>query len=64
MKRFFAFCIGLLALVAPAHGRAGTPYVIEWFSVEYDGSCEPVNISLPSYFTVNQTPIPTFEVPG
>jgi hypothetical protein len=64
MKRFFAFCIGLLALVAPAAGKAGTPYTIHWDMVEYSGSCEFARLTLPSYFKVNQTPIPTFEVPG
>ncbi|NUQ79847.1 MAG: hypothetical protein HUU21_40610, partial [Polyangiaceae bacterium] len=66
MKRFFVFCIGLLALIAPAHGRAGTPYTIHWFSSYDDGSCggPTLLINGDAFFHVNQTPVPTFEVPG
>lgn len=64
MKRFLALLVVLFALLTPARARAGTPYTIHWFSVEYLGSCEPVTISRPSYFDVNTTPIPTRNVPG
>src|SRR4028118_582352 len=64
MKRLLALWIGLLALLAPAHARAGTPYTLHWFMEEYPHSCENARITLPSYFDVNGTSIPTFEVPG
>jgi hypothetical protein len=64
MKRLLALWIGLLALLAPAHARAGTPYTLHWFMAEYPHSCEDARITLPSYFDVNGIAIPTFEVPG
>ncbi|HZF47918.1 MAG TPA: hypothetical protein VE093_04670 [Polyangiaceae bacterium] len=64
MKRLLALLIWLLALLAPAHARAGTPYTIRWFMVEYPSSCEHARITRPSYFKVNYTPVPTSEVPG
>jgi hypothetical protein len=64
MKRLLALSICLLALLAPVHARAGTPYTIQWFMVEHPSSCEHARITRPSYFKVNHTPVPTFEVPG
>ena len=64
MKRLLALWIVLLALLAPAHTWAGTPYTIHWFMAEYPHSCEDARITLPSYFDVNGIAIPTFEVPG
>ena len=59
-----ALCIALLALITSAHARAGTPYTLHWFMAEYPHSCENARITLPSYFDVNGTSIPTSEVPG
>jgi hypothetical protein len=64
MKRLLALWIGLLALITSAHARAGTPYTLHWFMAEYPHSCENARITLPSYFDVNGTSIPTSEVPG
>ncbi|NUQ78673.1 MAG: hypothetical protein HUU21_34525, partial [Polyangiaceae bacterium] len=66
MKRFLVLCIGLLALITPFRANALTPYTIHWINSHDAGSCGDPTLTIngDGYFHVNQTPIPTFEVPG
>ncbi|WP_437599786.1 hypothetical protein WMF28_43905 [Sorangium sp. So ce590] len=53
-------------LVAPSLARAGTPYTLDWVSTQFNPGCltpELLNPGAP-YFRVNDTPLPTYEVPG
>src|ERR1041384_5417660 len=66
MKRLLALWLILLAVVAPAHAKAGTPYTLHWEMYEDASSCEDATLARngDAFFEVNETPIPTFEVPG
>jgi hypothetical protein len=66
MKRFCTFIAVLLGLVMPSHAMAGTPYVINWAMVAENPACEDTHLRRNggAYFTVNTTPIPTYEVLG
>ncbi|WP_437742792.1 hypothetical protein WMF39_45940 [Sorangium sp. So ce1504] len=54
-----------LAVVAPSFAWAGTPYRLDWVSTESSASCEAPFLAHNggTYFHVNDTPLPTYEVP-
>ncbi|WP_437646772.1 hypothetical protein [Sorangium sp. So ce362] len=55
-----------LAVLSPSFARAGTPYSLDWVSTQSSTSCEGpflVEDGDP-FFRVNDTPLPTYEVPG
>ena len=66
MKKFCAFIAVILGLVMPSHATAGTQYSIDLAWTQEQPECEhahlePVGVAL---FNVNETPLPTYEVPG
>ncbi|WP_437996692.1 hypothetical protein WMF26_37760 [Sorangium sp. So ce185] len=58
--------IAAAALVAPSFAWAGTPYTLDWVSTQFNPGCLTPELAVPgaAYFRVNQTPLPTYEVPG
>ncbi|WP_438035920.1 hypothetical protein [Sorangium sp. So ce204] len=54
-----------LAVLAPSFACAGTPYRLDWVSTESSASCEAPFLAHNggTYFHVNDTPLPTYEVP-
>ncbi|WP_437633854.1 hypothetical protein [Sorangium sp. So ce854] len=58
--------VTMLALLSPSFAWAGTPYRLDWVSIQYNANCLTPKLSDPgaAYFSVNQTPLPTYEVPG
>ncbi|WP_438032333.1 hypothetical protein [Sorangium sp. So ce204] len=54
-----------LAVLAPSFAWAGTPYRLDWVSTESSASCEAPFLAHNggTYFHVNDTPLPTYEVP-
>ncbi|WP_437323977.1 hypothetical protein [Sorangium sp. So ce381] len=63
-KRLVAL-VTVLAVVAPSFAWAGTPYRLDWVSTESSASCEAPFLAHNggTYFHVNDTPLPTYEVP-
>ncbi|WP_437520089.1 hypothetical protein WME79_25825 [Sorangium sp. So ce726] len=57
--------VTVLAVVAPSFAWAGTPYRLDWISTESSASCEAPFLAHNggTYFHVNDTPLPTYEVP-
>ncbi|WP_437599434.1 hypothetical protein WMF28_42080 [Sorangium sp. So ce590] len=55
-----------LAVLSPSFARAGTPYSLDWVSTQSSTSCEGASLADNggAYFHVNDTPLPTYEVPG
>ncbi|WP_438004227.1 hypothetical protein WME89_36175 [Sorangium sp. So ce321] len=55
-----------LALLAPSLAWAGTPYSLSWINTQSSTSCESTGLADNggAYFGVNDTPLPTYEVPG
>ncbi|XXX75649.1 hypothetical protein WMF30_49165 [Sorangium sp. So ce134] len=55
-----------LAVLAPSFARAGTPYSLDWVSMQFNARCVTPELADPGtpYFRVNQAPLPTYEVPG
>jgi hypothetical protein len=69
MKRAAMFILSLmvLALLAPAGAHAGEPYTIHWLITEENPACEPADLTAHDgepFFSVNTTPLPTYQVPG
>src|SRR4051794_32981992 len=61
--------IAAASVLGSAPARAGTPYSIDWKHTEHTaaGSCEGVHLGAndgSAFFSVNATPLPTYEVPG
>lgn len=72
-RSFLAFarsllaCVTLLACLAPSAAWALTPYSIRWVRTQAAGSCEIADLGQydgEAYFAVNDTPIPTYQIPG
>ncbi|WP_437804926.1 hypothetical protein [Sorangium sp. So ce1078] len=55
-----------LSILAPSRGWAGTPYSLSWSRFQSSLSCEGAFLveSGDAFFSVNDTPLPTYEVPG
>ncbi|WP_437752720.1 hypothetical protein [Sorangium sp. So ce1389] len=55
-----------LSLLAPSLAWAGTPYSLSWINTQSSTSCESSGLADNggAYFGVNDTPLPTYEVPG
>ncbi|WP_437638340.1 hypothetical protein [Sorangium sp. So ce854] len=58
--------VTMAAVLSPSFAWAGTPYRLDWVSIQYNANCLTPKLSDPgaAYFSVNQTPLPTYEVPG
>ncbi|MGK3998730.1 hypothetical protein [Sorangium sp. So ce1024] len=58
--------VTMLALLSPSFARAGTPYTILWSSHHDPSSCGIPELEREgtAIFRVNQTPLPTYGVPG
>ncbi|KYF74374.1 hypothetical protein BE17_31305 [Sorangium cellulosum] len=56
----------VLAVLAPSAGWAGTPYSLSWINTQSSSSCEGAFLVEDGdpFFRVNDTPLPTYEVPG
>ncbi|XXY46306.1 hypothetical protein WME91_40530 [Sorangium sp. So ce269] len=57
--------VTVLAMTAPSLAQAGTPYSLDWISTQFNARCVTPELAVPGapYFRVNQTPLPTYEVP-
>ena len=66
LARSLVACLVLLAWLAPSAAWAVTPYSIEWLRTQAAGSCETADLEHDGepFFRVNDTPIPTYQVPG
>ncbi|WP_437597339.1 hypothetical protein WMF28_32405 [Sorangium sp. So ce590] len=55
-----------LAVLSPSFAWAGTPYTLDWVNTQSSTSCEGASLADNggAYFHVNDTPLPTYEVPG
>ncbi|XXT17016.1 hypothetical protein WME94_42980 [Sorangium sp. So ce429] len=53
-----------LAVLAPSFAWAGTPYTLSWEHAELSSSCEAPLFVGHDFFSVNDTPLTTYEVPG
>ncbi|WP_437835773.1 hypothetical protein [Sorangium sp. So ce1153] len=53
-----------LAVLAPSFAWAGTPYRLDWERTELSSSCEGAFLVGHNFFSVNDTPLTTYEVPG
>ncbi|WP_437966364.1 hypothetical protein WMF04_43310 [Sorangium sp. So ce260] len=62
----FQKLVALVTVLAPSFAQAGTPYNLSWISTQSSTSCEEPALSENggAYFSVNDTPLPTYEVPG
>ncbi|WP_437713492.1 hypothetical protein WMF45_47020 [Sorangium sp. So ce448] len=56
--------ITAVVLVAPSFAWAGTPYRLDWERTELSSSCEGAFLVGHNFFSVNDTPLTTYEVPG
>jgi hypothetical protein len=58
--------VTLVTWLLPSVVWAGTPYTIHWWLSEENPACETATIIYDGhpFFSVNGTPVPTFEVPG
>ncbi|WCQ95121.1 hypothetical protein NQZ70_07896 [Sorangium sp. Soce836] len=58
--------VTVLAMLAPSFARAGTPYTILWSSQQDVDSCASPELEREgsAIFEVNQTPLPTYGIPG
>ncbi|MGK3988971.1 hypothetical protein WME99_38360 [Sorangium sp. So ce136] len=56
--------VTMLAVLSPSFARAGTPYSLSWEHLELSGSCEEPSFVGHDFFSVNDTPLVTHEVPG
>ncbi|WP_438016096.1 hypothetical protein WMF18_35415 [Sorangium sp. So ce315] len=58
--------VTMAAVLSPSFAWAGTPYRLDWVSTQYNANCLTPKLSDPgaAHFSVNQTPLPTYEVPG
>lgn len=59
--------LALLGLLHPSAAQAGTPYTIRWDLTEEDPTCETAALGSSDgepFFHVNDTPLPTHEIPG
>ncbi|WP_437951874.1 hypothetical protein WME98_14650 [Sorangium sp. So ce296] len=58
--------VTMLAVLAPSFARAGTPYTVLWRSHHNVESCGIPELETEgtAIFEVNQTPLPTYGVPG
>src|SRR6185436_2580850 len=65
-SRAFVACFTMLAMLAPCGAWAGTPYTLHWFMSQENPTCEAPHLihDGDAFFNVNDTPLPTFEVPG
>ncbi|WP_437991714.1 hypothetical protein [Sorangium sp. So ce145] len=53
-----------LAVLAPSFAWAGTPYRLDWERTELSSSCEGAFLVGHNFFSVNDTPLTTYEVHG
>ncbi|WP_438024725.1 hypothetical protein [Sorangium sp. So ce233] len=56
--------VTMVAVLSPSFARAGTPYSLSWEHQEFSGSCEGPFFVGHDFFSVNDTPLVTHEVPG
>ena len=59
--------LSVLGLLLPSAAWAGTPYTIRWDLTEEDPTCETAALGASDgqpFFHVNDTPLPTHEIPG
>ncbi|WP_437659396.1 hypothetical protein [Sorangium sp. So ce1182] len=58
--------ITALAIAMPSFAWAGTPYSLSWINTQASTSCEASGLveNGDPFFSVNDTPLPTYEVPG
>jgi hypothetical protein len=59
--------LALLLLLAPSAAQAGLPYEIQWLFLEEDPVCESADLGKhngEAFFHVNDTPLPTRQLPG
>ncbi|WP_437606584.1 hypothetical protein WMF20_37250 [Sorangium sp. So ce834] len=56
--------VTMVAVLSPSFARAGTPYSLSWEHQELSGSCEAPFFVGHEFFSVNDTPLVTHEVPG
>ncbi|WP_437675162.1 hypothetical protein [Sorangium sp. So ce131] len=58
--------VTMLAVLLPSFAWAGTPYSLSWINTQSSTSCEgPFLVEDgDAFFRVNDTPLPTYEVPG
>jgi hypothetical protein len=57
----------LLAVSGPRAAWAGVPYSLSWARAQQAGSCESADLqdhNGDAFFSVNQTPLPAYDVPG
>ncbi|MEO7331588.1 MAG: hypothetical protein ABI193_23640 [Minicystis sp.] len=62
-----ATCLALLALLRSSPASAGVPYQVQWLATQEDPSCETADLTKHDgepFFRVNDTPLPTFQIPG
>lgn len=59
--------LAVLVLLAPSWALAGLPYQVQWLFTEENPACEPADLKTHNgdpFFRVNDTPLPTYQVPG
>jgi len=59
--------LAALVLLAPSGASAGVPYQVQWLFTQEDPTCETADLKEHDgdpFFRVNDTPLPTFQVPG
>ncbi|XYH97254.1 hypothetical protein ACMHYB_57435 [Sorangium sp. So ce1128] len=58
--------VTVLAVLAPSFAQAGTPYSLSWINTQSSTSCEGAFLvdDGDPFFSVNDTPLPTYEVAG
>ena len=57
----------VLMLLAPAVARAGVPYRVQWLITQENPACESADLAKfdgAPFFRVNDTPLPTKQLPG
>ncbi len=62
-----AALVVLVGFLRPAAVQAGTPYIVRWDFTEEDAQCETAELGSNdgnAFFHVNDTPLPTHEIPG
>ncbi len=67
MKRYLVFWIVALVLMSYSPAQAGTPYDIHWVRTVSDPKCETAELGRnngTAFFQVNETPLPTYNLPG
>jgi hypothetical protein len=71
MKRALVLALSagltLLVLLVPALASAAVPYQVQWLDTQENPSCETADLGAHDgepFFRVNDTPLPTFQIPG